>query len=269
MLMSEKIKDAVVKSSGRELQAIDFGEIRRLLQEQNESEAMHTSSYEAALRFRMLRNGDNKAVEESVNLIGPSFKGTLSKDPLRNVKYIFAVNTGIATSYMVEMGIPPETVFALSDGYIQRADDAGSIDEIIELTRESWTTYVDLVKKHKTENTYSKPILSCLEYIDSHFNERITLDTMAENVKLNPSYLATLFKKETGKTFGNYLMDVRIKSSEALLIRTDYSFAQIACSLAFCSQSHFTKAFHGRTGYTPRQYRSKFYNLGVHGDVKS
>lgn len=261
--MSEKIKDAVVKTCGPDKSSIDIDEIRRLLQEQNESETMHTTSYEAAIRFRMLKNGDLKAVEESVNLIGPSFKGMLSKDPLRNVKYIFAVNTGIATSYMVEMGIPAETVFALSDSYIQRADDAVSIEEIIELTRESWTTYVELVKKHKSENTYSKPIVSCIEYIEAHFNERITLDSVAETVKLNPSYLATLFKKETGKTFGNYLMDVRIKTSEALLAKTDYSFSQIANSLAFCSQSHFTKAFHGRTGYTPKQYRSKFYELGA------
>ena len=86
---------------------------------------------------------------------------------------------------------------------------------------------------------------------------------LAEKTELNPCYLATLFKKETGKTFGNYLTDIRIETSKALLTKTDYSFTQIACSLAFCSQSHFTKIFRQRTGYTPKQYRMNFYNANI------
>ena len=100
----------------------------------------------------------------------------------------------------------------------------------------------------------------CLNYIDSHFNEKITLEDLAEKLGMNPCYLATLFKKEKGETFGAYLLRMRIYTAESLLARTDYSYSQIALSLAFCSQSHFTKTFRAETGFTPKEYRMKYYD---------
>ncbi|MBP5654905.1 MAG: helix-turn-helix transcriptional regulator [Clostridiales bacterium] len=262
--MRGKSEDRSV-AGGPDRRTISFDEIRKLLHEHAETGFSHIAYREEAKRFQLLINGDMKAVEESVKVINPELQGRLSKDPVRNFRYLFIVNTGVATRYLIELGIPQETVYSISDVYIQRADMAKTVEEIMELNREVWTVFVETVKSYRKENLYSKPILACLNYIDSHFNERITLESVAEKVKLNPSYLATLFKKETGKTFGNYLMDVRIDTSKALLAKTDYTYSQIAYSLAFCSQSHFTKTFHGRTGYTPKQYRSKFYNLSLSG----
>ena len=179
------------------------------------------------------------------------------------MRYLFIVNTGLASRYVIEAGIPQETVYSISDLYIQKADVTESVEELKKLNHEVWTVFVETVKAYKKESMYSKPIYNCLNYIDSHFNEKITLEDLAEKTELNPCYLATLFKKETGKTFGNYLTDTRIETSKALLAKTDYSFTQIACSLAFCSQSHFTKIFRQRTGYTPKQYRMNFYNANI------
>lgn len=131
------------------------------------------------------------------------------------------------------------------------------------LDKELWTVMVEMVREFKKESLYSKPILQCLNYIDSHFNEKLTLESLAEETGLSACYLAVLFKKETGKTFGNYLTDIRIETSKALLAKTDYSYSQIAYSLAFCSQSYFIQTFKNRTGYTPMQYRMKYYNANL------
>ena len=242
---------------------ISFDEIRSLLHKNAETGFIHTTYDEESERFHLLMNGDMRAVDEALRIINPELQGKLSKDPLRNMRYLFIVNTGLASRYTIEAGVPQETVYSISDTYIQKADVAKSIDEIYELTREVMTVYVEMVQEYKKESLFSKPILSCLNYIDSHFNEKITLDVVAEDVGMNPCYLATLFKKETGKTFGNYLMDIRINTAQALLTKTDYTYSQIAYSLAFCSQSHFTKTFRERTGYTPKEYRMKFYNTNL------
>lgn len=242
---------------------ISWDEIRKLLHNNAERGFIHTTYQEESQRFHYLMNGDKRAIEESVRLINPELQGKLSKDPVRNIRYLFIVNTGLATRYMIEAGIPQEIVYSTSDLYIQKADNAQTIDEIMELNREVWTVFVETVRSFRKESLYSKPILFCLNYIDSHFNEKITLECVAKEVNLTPCYLATLFKKETGKSFGNYLMDIRIKTAISLLTKTDYSYSQIAYSLAFCSQSHFTKTFHGHTGYTPKQYRMKFYNANL------
>ena len=239
---------------------ISFDEIRELLHTNAEIGFIHTTYQEESLRFHYLMNGDMRAVEESDRLVNPELQGKLSKDPIRNIRYLFIVNTGLATRYMIEAGVPQETVYSISDVYIQKADVVKTIDEIMKLNHEVWTIFVETVNEYKKENLYSKPILTCLNYIDSHFNEKITLEIVADQIGLNPCYLATLFKKETGQTFGEYILSIRIETSKALLTKTDYSYAQIAYSLAFCSQSYFTKIFHSETGYTPREYRMKFYN---------
>ena len=242
---------------------ISFDEIRELLHSNAESGFIHTTYQEESLRFHYLIAGDIRAIEESDRIINPDIQGKLSKDPVRNLKYLFIDNTGIATRYMIEAGIPQETVYSISDVYIQKADVAKTMEEILKLNHEVWTIFVETVNEYKKENPYSKPILTCLNYIDSHFNEKITLEMVAAQIGINPCYLATLFKKETGQTFGEYILNIRIETSKALLTQTDYTFSEIAYSLAFCSQSYFTKTFHTRTGYTPREYRMKFYNTNI------
>ncbi len=242
---------------------ISFDEIRQLLHDNAETGFTHTTYQEESKRFHYLINGDKRAIKESERICNADIQGKLSPDPVRNQKYLFIINTGLASRYLIEAGIPQETVYSVSDVYIRRADTMTSIEEIKLLDSELWTLMVDMVKKYKRSSLYSKPILQCLNYIDSHFNEKLTLDTLAEETGLSACYLAVLFKKETGTTFGNYLTDIRIETSKALLTKTDYTYSQIAYSLAFCSQSYFIKTFRNRTGYTPMQYRLKFYNANL------
>ena len=237
-----------------------FDEIRKLLHENAEIGFSHTGYEEENQRFQYLMKGDMRAVEESDRIMSPSLQGTLSRDPLRSYRYLFIVNTGLASRYLIETGIPQETVYATSDVYIQRADVARSIEQIRKLNIELWTLFVEMVKNFKKERAYSKPVMFCMDYVDRHFNEKTTLATLAGELDLNPCYLEVLFKKETGVPFGKYLLDIRMKTAGVLLAKTEYTYSQIAYSLGYCSQSHFTKTFRQYTGYTPGQYRLRFYN---------
>ena len=244
---------------------ISFEEIRMLLHENAETGFIHTTYQEESKRFHLLMNGDMRAVAESQQIINPEIQGTLSLDPLRNMRYLFIINTALATRYMIEAGIPQETVYSTSDVYIQKADLATNIEQIEKLNTEVWTLFVKIVQEHKKGSLYSGPVYACLNYIDSHFNQKITLDTLSGITGKNPCYLAGLFKKETGKTFSAYLTDLRIRTSKALLKGTDYTYSQIAYSLGFCSQSHFTSAFRKLEGCTPKQFRVRNYNSHLTG----
>ena len=242
---------------------ISMDEIRGLLHENAENGFLHTTYQEESDRFHLLMQGDMRAVDEAARFCDPDMQGTLSKDPIRNMRYLFIVNTGLASRYVIEAGVPQEQVYAVSDLYIQKADVTNTIEGLKKLTREVITTYVKMVQEHKAENVYSKPIMFCLNYIDSHFNEKITLKDLADMLSLNPCYLATLFKKEKGETFGTYILHIRIDVAKSLLTRTDYTYSQIAYSLGFCSQSHFIKTFRTETGYTPKEYRMQKYDVNI------
>ena len=248
---------------------IPQSEITRLLHENSENRFRHTSYREENLRYHLLMQGDMAAVDEAVRISNPEIQGKLSSDPVRNMRYLFIIGTGLATRYLIEAGLPQERVYSLSDLYIRKADVLNTERELMDLVRQCWTEMVELVRKYKNEKPVSKPIMTCLNYIDAHFSFRITLKDLADQVGMHPNYLATLFKEEIGDSFGSYLTRRRIDTARALLTRTEYTYSQIAYSLAFCSQSHFIKVFREKTGFTPRQYRMQFSDSNFAADLRS
>ena len=241
---------------------IDPAEIRKLVHKNAESRFMHTTYREELERFFYLAQGDEKAIELSDYILNADLQGRLSEDPLRNMKYLFVVNTGLATRFAIESGAPQEVVYSSSDIYIRKADVAKSIEEILKLNHDYWVYLVGLVRESRKTEQYSKPVIKCIDYITSFFNTKVALEDLSGVTGLTPNYLTSLFKQETGMTVGEYLTKFRIDSACALLTQTDYDYLQIALSLGFCTQSYFTKVFREQTGVTPRTYRLNHTDKG-------
>ena len=106
-------------------------------------------------------------------------------------------------------------------------------------------------------NESKNPVLiqKSISYINEHYNEDINLETIANIVHLNPSYFSSIFKKEVGVSFSNYLNKIRIEQSKLLLKNTDSSIVEIALEVGFEDQSYFSKVFKNLTKMTPKQYR--------------
>jgi AraC-like DNA-binding protein/mannose-6-phosphate isomerase-like protein (cupin superfamily) len=92
-------------------------------------------------------------------------------------------------------------------------------------------------------------------YMDTHFSDDITLDTLADFTHWDKFYLSHQFSKAFGISPINYLLSQRIEHSKRLLGTTDYSITQIAESAGFSSQNYFSQIFRKLTGTSPRQYR--------------
>lgn len=93
------------------------------------------------------------------------------------------------------------------------------------------------------------------QYINTHFQEDITLELLSEKAFMNKFYLVHAFKQYKGMSPINYLIHLRIKAAKELLETTNYSIAQISESSGFSSQSYFSQAFKKETGMTPNAYR--------------
>ena len=236
---------------------IDPNEIRNLVHKNAENSFAHTTYKVELERFRLLAQGDYRAVEKADEILDADMQGKLSDDPLRNMRYLFIVNTGLATRFAIEAGAPQELVYSTSDVFIRKGDVAKTEDEIRELNKGFWEILVKLVRDSNKETKYSRPVAKSIDYITSHFNSKVTLEDLAVETELTPNYLATLFKQETGITVMEYLTRFRVDSACALLSRTDYTYLQIALSLGFCTQSYFTKVFREYTGSTPGKYRQQ------------
>lgn len=93
------------------------------------------------------------------------------------------------------------------------------------------------------------------QYIDSHYQENIVLDRLAEVSHLNKFYLSHIFAKAFGISPITYLLERRILHSKELLKSTDFSITQIAHTTGFSSANYFSQSFKRYTGLTPAVYR--------------
>lgn len=245
---------------------VDNEEIRNLQYKNSESGFAHYPHNEDMLQYEYLREGNPAGIAESAKMFEPAKQGHLSDDPVRNIKYLFIINTGLASRFAVEGGLDIETAYAISDLYIQKVDHLYNIDEIKILQQEMFAHYTQQVAASKREHVFSKPVVQCMEYIELHLTELVSLSGAAVYVGLNMNYLSTLFKKETGLSFHTYLINKRIEAAKNLLKHTEFSYSQISSGLAFSTQSHFTKVFREKTGYTPMKYRMMFYRQSISKD---
>ena len=95
-----------------------------------------------------------------------------------------------------------------------------------------------------------------IDYLDNHFNEKISLDQIAKNMYLSPFYISKIFKSETGDTPINHLIRVRMERARELLDqKKDASIQDIALCVGYDDAYHFSKLFKKHFGQSPSQYR--------------
>lgn len=94
-------------------------------------------------------------------------------------------------------------------------------------------------------------------YIDSHYKENITIDTLSNVTFLSRSYLIHIFSKEYGEPPISYLMKRRVEESRYLLAKTDYSILDIGLMVGFSSGSYFSQSFRRLEGISPKEYRRR------------
>ena len=94
-----------------------------------------------------------------------------------------------------------------------------------------------------------------VDYINSHYMEDISTQTLADLCSINSNYAGQLFKQKMNQTFSSYLADFRIKKAEKLLVDTDMPIALVAASVGYQDYFYFVKVFKKLTGSTPSSYR--------------
>jgi len=106
-----------------------------------------------------------------------------------------------------------------------------------------------------TGSTYHA-ITDIIHYIDEHYQtSNLSLESVASNFFISPSYLSRIFQKVTGFTYSEYINHVRIQKAQKLLQESKMKVIDIAGEVGFNSLTHFGRVFKNNTHYTPSAYR--------------
>lgn len=207
-----------------------------------------------------VKNGDtkgaNKTVMSLLNEISLIESGNLSFIKIR-VLGICAILSRITSKY--------DSSFQISSQEIENMDILNKVESFKELCLltskivNSLTANISL----KRYSGSSSIVKQATQFINENYMNKISLKTVAVVLHSNQSYLSTLFKREMGTSFTEYLIDIRIKKSQDLLSSTNLSLVDIALCAGFEGQSYFTKIFKKKNGITPSQYRKINQNISL------
>ena len=94
-----------------------------------------------------------------------------------------------------------------------------------------------------------------IDHLSRHFDEDLTVDSIAKMIDVSSSHLAHLFRSEIGMSVRDYLTRVRVTIAQDLLAHTDETLESIAARLGFADTSHLAHVFQRITGGPPSAYR--------------
>jgi AraC-like DNA-binding protein len=93
------------------------------------------------------------------------------------------------------------------------------------------------------------------EYVDTHLDQNIELESLAATAELSLYHFARTFKQSEGTTPHAFVLERRLARARELLARTDLSLSEVAFAVGFADQSHFTRRFRQMVGVSPGQFR--------------
>jgi len=138
----------------------------------------------------------------------------------------------------------------------QQIDDCTLFPQLPKVLTSMVSDYLKLIRDY-SRRQYSNLIRACLDYIDFHFAEQITLVELAERFSVSDTYLSSRFMKETGMNFVTYLNTVRIRYACTLLEKLQLSMQKVAELCGFSSSNYFARVFHQQMGVSPTSYRKQ------------
>ena len=138
----------------------------------------------------------------------------------------------------------------------QKIDDCLDLMQLHQLTLDGINAMCDAYADYLSSG-HSAAVLKIKAYIGAHYQEKIYLEALADQVHLNPQYLSVLFKKETAMSVSDYIAAIRMEHARALLRDTTDSIQMIAEAVGYPDPQYFSRRFKQTVGQPPQLYRSQ------------
>jgi len=104
---------------------------------------------------------------------------------------------------------------------------------------------------------YLPIVESMIAYIRENYNCAASIQDISATLRITPAYASSLFSKATGKTFTDYLRDVRLAHAKRLLLSTDDKIYEIAYKVGYNDDKYFCRLFKTHTGVSAKKFAQK------------
>ncbi|SDP03499.1 two-component system, response regulator YesN [Paenibacillus sp. yr247] len=177
-----------------------------------------------------------------------------------SVDYAYTVMMGLVSlclSFAIESGLSVMELFGPDFSPYQAIQSMESIEQSRIWMLELYRTVLESAKKgrlSKSKNWFE----AAKEFIDSNFQDpELTVERVAGEVFVDPSYLRKIFRKEGSVSVSDYITRIRMQRAKALLGVGNVKLADIAEKIGYSDANYFSKSFKKYFGMTPSEYESR------------
>ncbi len=182
-----------------------------------------------------------------------------SSDCIRAVKNSFVKACTMACYAAVDANAPYTKMLDDADEMIRKMETMDSITQIYNLLHSVFLAFTHSVADAGAKS-YTKPVRQAVDYLQAHYNEKITLEHLAQHTGISTFYLSSMIKAQTGLSLADNIHKIRVEKSKKLLL-SDASILDIAQCVGFRYQNHFATIFKKVTGLAPTEYRKTMGNV--------
>ena len=202
-----------------------------------------------------IRSGNEEEVKETVDtLIDEIFR--MNKNPVSlEVTLIRLINEIIQLGQL--LGAEAKIFDSIKPLYYE-AINAYYPDRIKQMLIEHLITPIIISTQDKTDKEFRSLSDKIVQIIQTEYDQEISLDIIADRLHYNPNYLSSVFKKEYGENFVDYLMGFRLQKAKSLLQETNIPIKEIAEKLQYRNSQNFIRFFKKKVGMTPGDYRKQY-----------
>ena len=153
----------------------------------------------------------------------------------------------------------PEQVKIGVRNYMGRIYSACSSDDVCKTAE---ATVGDFLKQmQKIPNQHRREMIQAVDYIEKHFDEKITLQGVADYVHISKNYLSVIFKTECGMSFQDYLIKFRMEKAAQLLLSSSLRVSEICEKVGYGDIFYFDRSFKRYFGKSPKELRDSLQTL--------
>lgn len=98
-------------------------------------------------------------------------------------------------------------------------------------------------------------------YLMQNYGQKILLSDVADNINMSPISVTRLIKQRTGKSFIDFLNEIRLGFATRMMVDSDKNISEICFSCGFNNISNFNRIFKKRQGLTPTEFRQTFHGV--------
>jgi len=220
--------------------------------EKRSIDSVNAENVDPSIITGFLRDGDVSDVTEFVNGYLESLKDVLKSKIFRsylilNIRFTvirFVEDFGMDQKQFLEK--LPFDIHEL-EGNSERIPDY-----VISMLRLAFS-----LRDQESENKSHTVVQEALPYIEKHYMEDISLNSVATVAGISSTYFSSMFSQEMGRTFTEYLTELRMNKAKELLSTKKLHTAEVAQAIGYKDAHYFSFVFRKTQGMSPKEYRSK------------